>query len=175
MTLTERLNFYAAQTPIIHPSAYVSKKALVLGAVTLEEQSSVWPGAVLRADINKIHVGKYSNIQDGAIVHLSDDSGVKIGEYVTIGHGAKIHGCTIEDECLIGIGAIVLDGAKIGHHCIIAAGCVITPGTIIPPGSMVMGVPGKIVRSLTQEQQNDIQRWAKRYLEVSSFWKKRQA
>jgi gamma-carbonic anhydrase len=172
MTLTERLNFFATQKPRIHSSAYVSPKAVLMGSVTLEEQVSIWPGAVLRADINTIEIGKCTNLQDGTIVHLADACGVRIGDYVTVGHGAKIHACTIEDECLIGIGAIVLDGAHIGHHSIIAAGSVVTPGMIVPPGSMVMGVPGKVVRSLNQEQQNEIRRWAERYLEVSSFWKK---
>ncbi|HOO92664.1 MAG TPA: gamma carbonic anhydrase family protein, partial [Opitutales bacterium] len=148
MEVEERLERFLSREPVIAESAYVAPSAVVMGAVTLAEDSSVWPGAILRGDIEEIRVGRGSNIQDGTIVHLADDMPVEIGEYVTIGHGAMIHACKIGDACLIGMRAIVLDGAQIGAESIVGAGALVTKGTIVPPGSLVMGMPAKVVKSL---------------------------
>ena len=167
MTLEERMNEFFDRKPSIHPTAFVAPTASIMGHVTLEEESSVWYNTVLRGDINRIHVGPRSNIQDGSVVHLADDYPVLIGELVTIGHMAMIHACTIGDECLIGMGAILLDGVEIGARSIIGAGALVTSGTKIPPGSMVLGSPGKVVKTLDLDAQAKIRTWAEKYIGVS--------
>lgn len=174
MTLQERLDTYLSREPEIHPSAYVAPQATIIGAVTLAEKSSVWPGTVLRGDINTIEIGEGSNIQDGSVVHLADNFGVKIGKYVTVGHMAMIHACTIGDECLIGMHSTILDGAQIGHHSIVGAGALVTKNTIVPPGSLVLGSPAKVIRSLTPEEQADLKSWAEKYTHVAHAHKLRQ-
>jgi carbonic anhydrase/acetyltransferase-like protein (isoleucine patch superfamily) len=154
-------------TPTIHHSAFVAPGAVVVGDVTLGEESSVWYQSVLRADINRIVIGPRSNIQDGCVVHLADDFGVNLGELVTVGHKAILHACTIADEVLIGMGAIVLDGAEIGARSIIGAGALVTGGKKIPPGSLVLGSPGKVVRTLTLDEQAAVRTWADKYVAVS--------
>jgi len=161
------MNEFFARKPSIHPTAFVAPTAAIMGHVTLEEESSVWYHTVLRGDINRIHVGPRSNIQDGSVVHLADDYPVIIGELVTIGHKAMIHACTIEDEVLIGMGAIILDGAVIGARSIIGAGAVVTGGTKIPPGSLVLGTPGKVVKTLDLDAQAKVRTWAEKYVKVS--------
>lgn len=151
--------------PQIDPSAFIAPGASVIGDVSLAKECSVWFGAVLRGDINRIVVGARSNIQDNAIVHLSDDCPALLGERVTIGHGAIIHACTIDDEVLVGMGAVVLDGAEIGARCIIGAQALVTVGLKIPPGSLVLGSPGKITRQLSGEEQGQIKSWALKYVE----------
>lgn len=153
--------------PAIHPSAFVASTAAVVGRVTLGEESSVWYGAVLRGDINEIVIGPRSNIQDNAVVHLADDFGCHVGELVTVGHSAILHACTIKDEVLVGMGAIILDGAVIGERSIIGAGALVTGGTIIPPGSLVIGSPGKVVRTLSLDEQRKVRSWADKYVTVS--------
>ncbi|MDQ2919422.1 MAG: gamma carbonic anhydrase family protein, partial [Verrucomicrobiota bacterium] len=127
--------------PRIHSSAFVVPTATIIGDVSLGEESSVWYGAVLRGDINRIVIGPRTNIQDNVVVHLSDDHPAIVGELVTIGHSAIIHACTIDDEILIGMGAIILDGAEIGARSIIGANTLVTVGKKIPPGSLVYGSP----------------------------------
>jgi carbonic anhydrase/acetyltransferase-like protein (isoleucine patch superfamily) len=173
MTLSERLDKYLGKAPQIDASAFVAKSAVVVGDVTLAPKSSVWPGCVLRADINSIEIGEGSNVQDGTIVHLADDFGVKIGKYTTIGHAAMIHACTIGDECLIGMRATILDGAVIGDHCIVGAGALVTKGTIVPPGSMVLGMPAKVVRPLKKEEIDGLRYWAEKYVDEAVEHKKR--
>ena len=168
MTLEERFATYLDQTPKIDASAYVAKSAVVYGAVTLGPKSSVWPCCVLRGDINTIEVGEGSNIQDGTVVHLADDFGVKIGKFVTVGHAAMIHACTIEDECLIGMKATVLDGAVIGARSIVGAGAVVTKGMVVPPGSLVLGMPAKVVKTLSAEEQAGLRDWAAKYVQVAA-------
>ena len=167
MTVQERLATYLTQRPDIHPSAFAHPRATLIGSVTMEACSSVWPGAVVRADINPIHIGEGSNVQDGTVIHLSDDYGVKIGNYVTIGHMAMIHACTLEDEVLIGMHATVLDGAVIGKNSIVGAGALVTKGKVFEPGSMILGSPAKCVRKLNEEEQKGIRHWAEKYIEVS--------
>lgn len=140
----------------------------MVGDVTLGELSSVWYGCVLRADIQAIEIGKGSNIQDGTVIHLASDQGTTVGEYVTVGHKALLHACTVEDEVLIGMGSIVMDGARIGARSIVAAGAVVTRGMQVPPGSLVVGTPGKVVKSLDVNDQQSIREWAEKYIKVSA-------
>jgi carbonic anhydrase/acetyltransferase-like protein (isoleucine patch superfamily) len=168
MTLQERLERYLGQTPQIHPTAYIAPDSTVLGDVTIGEQSSVWPGAVLRGDINSIEIGDFTNIQDGAILHLADDYPTILGNHVTVGHAAVVHACTVEDEVLIGMHATILDGAVIGKGSIIGAHTLVKAGMQVPPGSLVLGVPGRIQRQLTLEEQAGNLALAKKYLEVSA-------
>jgi len=170
MTFEERMNQFFAKTPSIHPTAFVAPTAAIMGHVTLEEESSVWYNTVLRGDINRIHVGPRSNIQDGSVVHLADDYPVIIGELVTIGHKAMIHACTIDNEVLVGMGAIILDGVEIGARSIIGAGALVTGGTKIPPGSLVLGSPGKVVKTLDLDAQAKVRTWAEKYVEVSRYF-----
>lgn len=167
MTLPERLTRYLNTKPSIHASAFVAPGADVIGDVTLGEESSVWYQCVLRGDINRIVIGPRSNVQDGVIVHLADDYGTQVGELVTVGHKTILHACTIADEVLVGMGAIVLDGAEIGARSIIGAGALVTGGKKFPAGSLILGSPAKVVRTLSLDEQAGIQAWAKKYVEVS--------
>jgi carbonic anhydrase/acetyltransferase-like protein (isoleucine patch superfamily) len=155
---------FLLRQPRIAPTAFIAPTATLVGDVSIGDQASVWYGAVLRGDINRIAVGKRSNIQDGSVLHLSAEHPCLIGDDVTVGHMAMLHACTIGNEVLIGMGAIILDGVEIGERCIIGAGALVTQNKKIPPGSMVMGSPAKIVRALTQEEQDSIAGWAARYV-----------
>jgi len=168
MTVEERLARHLSKTPDTARALWIARNATVVGDVTLGARSSVFYGAVLRGDIARIVVGEGTNIQDNCVVHLADDLDAVIGAWCTIGHGAIVHACTIEDECLIGMGATVLDGARIGARSIIGAGALVTPRTVIPPGSMVMGAPAKVVRSLSPEEQGGLRKWAEKYLAVAA-------
>jgi len=168
MTVQDRLATHLAKKPDLSRALWVAPNATVVGDVTLGLKSSVFYGAVLRGDIARIVVGEGTNIQDNAIVHLADDLDAVIGAWCTIGHGAIVHACVIEDECLIGMGATVLDGARVGARSIVAAGAVVTPRTVIPPGSMVMGAPAKVVRTLSEDEQRGLKKWAEKYTIVSA-------
>ncbi len=157
--------------PNIHPTAYVAAGATVVGDVTLEDESSVWYGAVLRGDINCIVIGPRTNIQDNAVVHLADNYPTFVGELVTIGHSAIVHACTIQDEVLVGMGATILDGAEIGARSIIGANALVTTGMKIPAGSLVFGSPARVVRQLSADEQKSIAGWAKKYVEVSKHFR----
>ena len=167
MTLEERLNTYLRNKPVLGNGVYLAKTAVVLGDVTLGDYASVWFGAVLRGDINRIVVGANSNIQDNAVVHLADDFPCLIGEWVTVGHSAIVHACTIGDECLIGMGATILDGAEIGAQSLVGANALVTGGTKVPPGSLVLGSPAKVVRPLTEAEQQGLKPWAEKYIAVA--------
>jgi len=158
---------FAEFSPQIHPSAFVAASADVIGRVTLSEDSSVFYQATLRGDINDIVIGPRSNIQDNVVVHLADNYGCYVGELVTVGHSAILHACTVKDEVLVGMGAIILDGAVIGERSIIGAGALVTGGTIIPPGSLVLGSPAKVVKTLSLDEQAKIKTWAEKYVRVS--------
>ena len=172
-SLPDQLQRYLDEKPKIHATAFVASTANLVGAVTLGEESSVWFQAVLRADIEEIVIGAHSNIQDGAVVHLADDYGVRVWEWVTGGHKAILHACTIGDEVLVGMGAIILDGAEIGARSIIGAGTLVTGGTKIPPGSLVLGSPGKVVKTLGLEEQGKIKGWAEKYVALSRAYLER--
>jgi carbonic anhydrase/acetyltransferase-like protein (isoleucine patch superfamily) len=163
VTPRERTRFLFVK-PQIDPTAYVAPQAVVMGDVRLAARSSVWPTAVLRGDINYIEIGEGSNIQDGSVVHLAEDLPVRVGKLVTVGHRAILHACTVEDECLIGMGATILDGAVIGRGSIVGAHALVTKCTVIPPGSLVMGTPAKVVRALRPEEIADIRTWADHYV-----------
>lgn len=167
MDVQERLARYLGQTPHVSSAAFIAPNATVLGAVTLGRGSSVWYGCVLRGDINTIEVGEGTNIQDLTVVHLADDHGVKIGRDTTVGHRAIIHACTIGDECLIGMGATVLDGAVIGDQCIVGANALVTQRFVAPAGSMILGSPAKVVRPLTDAERGGLRKWALKYVEVA--------
>ena len=168
MTIEERLKMYLSRTPALDPTSYVAPGAVVLGDVRLGPNASVWPTAVLRGDIHFIEVGEGSNIQDGAVVHLADDYPAVIGKYVTVGHRAIVHACTLEDECLIGMGAIILDGAVVGRRSIVGAGAVVTQKQIIPPGSLVLGMPAQVKRVLSAGEQEELKGWADKYVAVAA-------
>lgn len=167
MTIQERLAQHLHRSPDVARAAFVARNATVIGDVTLGAQSSVFYGAVLRGDIARIVVGEGSNIQDNAIVHLADDLDAVIGAWCTIGHAAIVHACTIEDECLIGMGATVLDGARIGARSIVGANSLVPQRFTCPPGSMVYGSPAKVARPLTPEEQAGLRRWAEKYVAVA--------
>jgi carbonic anhydrase/acetyltransferase-like protein (isoleucine patch superfamily) len=159
--------------PIVPSDAYVAPGAFLSGAVSLGERASIWPCASLRADIAPILIGEESNVQDNAVIHVATNLGVTIGRRVTVGHSAVIHACTIGDNCLIGMGAIILDGAVIGENCLIGARTLVLGGTEIPPGSMVVGSPGKVVRMLSVEEQEGLGAWADHYLVVAGEYVRR--
>lgn len=143
---------FRGQRPKIDPAARAAENAVILGDVTLEENSSLWYGVVARGDEAPIVIGANSNIQDGCLIHADAGLPTRIGKNVTTGHGAILHGCTVEDNCLIGMGAILLNGSVIGQGSIVAAGALVTERTVIPPGSMVMGSPGKVVRPVRPDE-----------------------
>ncbi len=151
--------------PRVHPTAYIDSSAQVIGDVEIGEESSVWMAVVIRGDVNRIRIGRRSNVQDGTVVHVMKDThATTIGDDVTIGHAAVIHGCTIEDRCLIGMGTILLNGARIGAGSIVAAGTLVVEGMVVPPQSLVMGSPGKVKRALTDAEVAGIQTYADRYV-----------
>ena len=151
--------------PTVHPSAFVDMSAQVIGDVHIGPESSVWMNVVVRGDVNHIRIGSRTNVQDLTLVHVMRETHPTIiGDNVTIGHSAVVHGCTIEDLCLVGMGAILLNGCRIGAGSIVAAGTLVPEGMIVPPGSMVMGVPGKVRRSLTREEDVSIKWYADNYV-----------
>lgn len=154
---------YSGINPRIDESAYVAEGAAVIGDVTIGEKTSIWFNTVLRGDTHPITVGKYTNIQDNSTVHVNHDYPTIIGDYVTVGHGAIVHACTVGDNCLIGMGAIILSYSEIGENCIIAAGSLVPERKKIPPNSLVMGTPGKVVRTLTEEEIKGIRQSALNY------------
>ena len=167
--LNDQLDRFLRRKPTLGAGVYIARGAIVIGDVTLGEQSSVWYNAVLRGDINRIVVGHHTNIQDNSVVHLADEYPCIIGDWVTVGHSAIVHACTVGNECLIGMGATILDGAEIGEHCIIGANSLVTQFTKIPAGSMVLGSPAKIVRTLTPEERLLIKPWAEKYVHNAAY------
>jgi carbonic anhydrase/acetyltransferase-like protein (isoleucine patch superfamily) len=158
---------FDGETPAVHPSAFVASNATLIGKVTLAENSSVFYGSVLRGDTDSISIGAGSNVQDNVSMHT--DSGIQlvVGSGVSIGHGAVVHGCVIEDDCLIGMSATVLNRAVIGAGSLVAAGAVVLEGTIIPPGSLVAGVPAKVRRELSDEEREGVRQNAAHYVQLA--------
>jgi carbonic anhydrase/acetyltransferase-like protein (isoleucine patch superfamily) len=153
--------------PTIDPTAFVDVSAQVIGDVHVGAESGLWMNVVVRGDINSVRIGERTNVQDLALVHVARGPyAAVIGNDVTIGHSAVIHGCTIEDRCLIGMGAILLNGSRVGTGSIVAAGALVPEGMVIPPGSMVMGVPAKVKRPLTSDEDASILRYADGYVRL---------
>jgi carbonic anhydrase/acetyltransferase-like protein (isoleucine patch superfamily) len=153
-------------TQTVHRTAYIAPGATVLGDVAVGAYGSVWYGAVVRGDLAPIVIGRKSNVQDGSIIHVKIGYPCRIGERTSIGHGAILHGCTIEDNVLVGIGAVVLDGARIGRGSIVGAGALVGENMDVPPGSLVLGVPGRVVGQAGEEQKARIQEAARHYVEA---------
>jgi len=168
MTHEERLNRHLGRAPGLSGAIFVAANATVIGDVVLGPRSSVFYGAVLRGDINEIRVGEGTNIQDNAIVHLADDFGAYIGAWCTVGHGAIVHACTVGDECLIGMGSTLLDGAVIGARSIVGANSLVPQRFTCPPGSLVFGSPARVVRPLTAGEQGGLRGWAEKYVKVAA-------
>ncbi len=163
---------YNGVIPRCHESVFVAGGAIVVGDVEIGEDSSVWFNTVVRGDINRIRIGKRTNVQDNCTLHVTTVHPVEVGDSVTFGHGVVAHGCVIEDFCLIGIGAVVLDGAVIGTGSVIGAGAVVAPRTIVPPHSLVMGVPGKVVKTLAPESVIANRLTADHYVEYARDYRK---
>ena len=153
--------------PRIAADAYIADDATLVANVEIGPEASVWHQAVLRGDVARIVLGARSNVQDGAVVHTADDLPAIIGQLVTVGHKAIVHACTVEDEVLVGMGSIILDGARIGTRSIIGANATVKQGMEVPPGSLVLGTPAKIVRTLSDAEQDEIKMWALRYVRLS--------
>ena len=167
--LDKQLDTFLRQQPKLGHGVYIARSAVVFGDVTIGDHSSVWYHSVLRGDINRIVVGHHTNIQDHSVLHLSDDLPCLVGNWVTVGHGAIVHACTVGDEVLIGMGAVILDGAVVGEHSLVGAKSLVTQGMKIPPGSLVLGVPAKIVRALTTEERAKLKWWAQKYVDNGAY------
>ena len=162
---------YRGRKPQIAASAYVAPEAVVIGDVVIGEHASVWPCTVIRGDVNWIRIGARTNIQDGSVLHvMKDEYPLQIGDSVTVGHAVVLHGCTIESRCLIGMGTVILNNAKIGAGSIVAAGSLVPEGTAVPPGSLFMGHPGRFRRALTPQDQEAIDRYAERYVSYKATY-----
>lgn len=153
------------RTPVIHESAWIAPGANVIGATTMAEDSSVWFAAVVRADGDTITIGPGSNVQDGSVLHADRGVPLRLGAGVTVGHRAVLHGCVVEDDVLVGMGAVVLNGARIGAGSIIGAGALVPEGAVVPPGSMVLGVPGRVRRETTEAEREQVRANARLYVE----------
>src|SRR5579859_3449203 len=165
---------YQGHSPVIPASCYVDLSAQVIGDVALGENSSIWMNAVLRGDVNSIRVGANSNIQDCSVLHgMLNKYAVIVGDWVTVGHSVTLHGCTVANNCLIGMGSVILNNARIGEGCIIAAGTVIPEGTVIEPYSLWMGVPGKFKKKIDDEEtQKKIMMYGKNYFDYTQIYRK---
>ena len=164
-----QLDKFLRKTPKLGRGVYIAQGAVVIGDVTIGAHSSVWYNAVVRGDINRIVIGHHSNIQDNAVLHLADDFPCIIGNWVTVGHNAVVHACNVGDEVLVGMGAVILDGAVIGKQSIIGAKALVTQGTKIPPGSLVLGSPAKVVRKLTPKERAGLKWWAGKYVANGAY------
>ncbi|MBI3668953.1 MAG: gamma carbonic anhydrase family protein [Acidobacteria bacterium] len=163
---------YRGRKPQVAATAYIDPAAVVIGDVTIGEYSSVWPCVVIRGDVHWIRIGARTNVQDGSVLHvMREEYPLLIGDSVTIGHGVVLHGCTIESRVLVGMGSIILNGARIGAGSIIAAGSLVPEGTVVPPGSLFMGHPGKFRRALTAADQESIDGYAARYVEYAETYR----
>ncbi|NGM85969.1 gamma carbonic anhydrase family protein [Parapusillimonas sp. SGNA-6] len=158
-------------TPDVHESSFIANEATVIGQAVLAAGTSVWPGAVIRADNEPIVVGKGSNVQEGAVLHTDPGCPLTLGENVTVGHQAMLHGCTIEDGALVGIQAVVLNRAVIGKNCLVGAGAVVTEGKVFPERSLILGAPAKAVRTLSDEEVANLHKNASGYAERAARYK----
>lgn len=169
LAIEKLLEAHLRKAPALGEGVYVAAGAVVVGDVILGDHSSVWYHAVLRGDINRIAVGHHTNIQDNAVLHVTHDRPCVVGNWVTVGHGAVVHACSVGDETLIGMRAVVLDGAMIGRHCLIGAGAVVPPESSIPDGSLAVGVPAKVVRLLSAEERQQVRQAAELYARSAAY------
>jgi len=165
----KQLDKFLLQKPRLGQGVYIARGATVVGDVTLGDFSSIWYNAVLRGDINRIVIGHHTNIQDGSVLHLEDELPCIVGNYVTVGHSAIVHACTVGDETLVGMGSVILDGAAIGRQCLIGAKALVTARTQIPDGSLVLGFPAKVVRPLTEEEKAGLKASAVKYCANAAY------
>ena len=166
------INDFEKNTPQIHPDSWVASNAVIIGKVTLEKNSNIWFNSVIRGDVEPITIGEGSNVQDGSVIHTDPGCPAIIGKNVTIGHLVMLHGCIIEDDCLIGIGATILNKAKIGKNSIIGANALVTENKVIPERSLVLGSPGKVVRQVSEEEIKSIKENAEHYVANYKKYKK---
>jgi carbonic anhydrase/acetyltransferase-like protein (isoleucine patch superfamily) len=160
---------FGGKSPSVHASAFVADGAVVLGDVEVGAQSSVWFGCVVRGDVNSIRIGARTNVQDLTVIHVTSRTHpTVIGDEVTIGHRVVLHGCTVKDRCLVGIGSVVLDGAVVGPEAIVGAGALVPPGMVVPPRTLVLGSPAKVKRDLTDEELEALRRSADNYVEYAA-------
>jgi len=167
--VTKQFDRFLRRQPKLSKKVYLAGSAVVLGDVAIGEFSSVWYGAVLRGDLNRIVIGHHTNIQDNAVVHVADAWQCRIGNWTTVGHGAVVHACTVGNEVLVGMGAVILDGAKVGDQSLIGAKALVTQGTKIPPGSLVLGSPAKVVRALTATERASLKCFAEKYVTNGTY------
>ena len=167
MTIQQRLQRHLGRTPDTDGSVFIAASATVVGDVVLGRLTSVFYGSVLRGDINVIRVGEGTNIQDNVVVHLADELGAHIGAWCTIGHGAIVHACTVGDECMVGMGSTIMDGALIGARSVVGANSLVTQRFECPAGSLVYGSPARVIRPLTDREQAGLRGWAEKYVEVA--------
>ena len=169
MNKTDLRENVTIKTPRIHPTAFIAEGAKVIGDTTLKKNSSIWYNSVVRADINSIVIGEGSNIQDNSVIHLENDQGVIVGNDATVGHNVILHGCTVGDGVLVGMGAVIMNGVDIGKGSVIAAGAVIKQNMVIPEYSLVVGVPGKIIKQDSIEVYDQNVKWAKKYVKLANI------
>ena len=167
--VSKQLNRFLRKPPKLGRGVYIARGAVVIGDVTLGAHSSVWYNAVVRGDINRIVVGHHTNIQDNAVLHLADDYACIVGNWVTIGHSAIVHACKVGDEVLVGMGAVILDGAVVGKQSLIGARALVTQGMKIPPGSLVLGAPARVIRRLTKKERAGLKWWAAKYVDNGAY------
>jgi gamma-carbonic anhydrase len=172
MQMNRQLDKFLGKTPKLGQGVFIAKTATVIGDVALGAHSSVWFGAVARGDINRVVVGHHSNIQDNAVLHVADAFPCIVGNWVTVGHSAIVHACRVGDEVLVGMGAVILDGAVIGKQSLIGASALVTQDTKIPPGSLVLGAPAKVVRTLTKKERAGLKWWAEKYVANTAYYLK---
>ena len=163
---------FEGHTPKIDPGSWVASNAVIIGRVELKKNSNIWFNTTLRGDLEPIIIGENSNVQDGSVIHTDPGFSCSIGKKVTVGHMAMLHGCTVGDGSLIGIGSVVLNGAKIGKNCIIGSKALVTEGMEVPDGSMVLGIPGKIKKVLSEEEQSVVSIGADHYIENYKKYKR---
>ncbi len=162
---------FDGKSPRIAEDAFVAPTAVVIGDVEIESGASIWFGVVLRGDVAPIRIGRRSNVQDNTVIHVDQDAPLTLGEHVTVGHGAIVHGCTVGDGAQIGMGAVVLSHAVIGAGSMIAAGAVVPEGTEVPPGSVVMGIPGRVRRDVSEEERVALLNRARAYSDRGSIYR----
>lgn len=172
MEVEDRLNQFLTKQPTLGRDVFVAAGAVLLGDVTVGEASSVWYNAVLRADINRIVIGHHTNVQDNSVLHLADEFPCILGNYVTVGHGAIVHACTVRDGTLVGMGATILDGSDIGEECLIGAGSLVTQGSKVPAGMLVLGSPASAVRPLSAKERQWVRSVAEKYVRVAAYFRK---